>query len=363
MPMFNFRSTHDPVSPLVRTRPEDNGTLRAFTAADERFSVYVHAEVLDFIERQAALAGKNEAIGLLAGRICNDPRRGPFTLVMAAADAREGEFTASPSFVRLLPVGHTNIRRRLSEAHPDREIVGWYHTHPQWKPRFSEVDLEQQRNWEDPNNVGIVYGTDHNGEPFGVYQGPQAILLSTRRSGGPVPQKAGIELKQPAQTEPRFATTVLTPEAESAALSSRRSAPLSSWQRKTEGLRLMAAGLMFLILVLVLALFHRRVSSLEKRLSELSGRQSLMQSNATAPSNAAAAATPLAVPAASPGSENEQSQSSNESDLQTRSKSLMPAAKRATSRNGGSSGRPVVKKPAKDDAAKADRIKRAAQPR
>lgn len=363
MSMFKFRSTHDPVSPLIRTRPEDNARLRAFTAADDRFSVYVHAEVLDFIERQAALAGNNEAIGLLAGRICNDPRRGPFTLVMAAADAREGEFNASPSFVRLLPVGHTSIRRRLSEAHPDREIVGWYHTHPHWQPRFSEVDLEQQRNWEDPNHVGIVYGADHNGEPFGVYQGPQAILLSSTRVGGSVPQKAGIEVKQLAQAEPKFSTPVLTPEAESAALNSRLSVPLPSSQRKPEVLRLMAAALMFLILVLVLALFHRRVSSLEKRLSELSGRQSSTQSSAPAPSNAAAAPTPLVMPAASPAIENEQSQSSNESDLQSRSKSLMPATKHATPQSAGSSGRHVVKKPAKNDAAKTDRIKGVSRPR
>jgi proteasome lid subunit RPN8/RPN11 len=346
--MFNFRSTHDPVSPLIRTRPEDNNRLRAFTAADDKFSVYVHADVLDFIQRQAALAGDNEAIGLLAGRICNDPRRGPFTLVMAAADAREGEFNASPSFVRLLPVGHTSLRQRLSEVHPDREIVGWYHTHPHWQPRFSEVDLEQQRNWEDPNHVGIVYGTQHSGEPFGVYQGPQAILLTSRGPGGPIQREAGIETKQLARVEPRFSTTVLIPPAESAVESPRPQVPLHSRFRKSAPtLIVIASALMFLALTLAAAVLYRRVSSIETKLNELVGRESTPHTTPSGSSIAPASTQPLAAREASSKEANPGvPPSPSESVEPLPSKTSMPAKspdRRSSRRRSGRQVKPAEK--------------------
>lgn len=341
MSMFNFRSTHDPVSPLIRTRPEDNNRLRAFTAADDKFSVYVHAEVLDFIERQAALAGNNEAIGLLAGRICNDPRRGPFTLVMAAADARDGEFNASPSFVRLLPVGHTSLRQRLSEVHPDREIVGWYHTHPHWQPRFSEVDLEQQRNWEDPNHVGIVYGAHHSGEPFGVYQGPHAILLTSRRPGGPIQREAGIEAKQLARVEPRFSTTVLIPPAESAVESPRPQVPLHFRVRKSAPtLIVVASALMFLALTLAAAVLYRRVSLIEKKLNEVVGRESTLDTTNPGSTLAPASTQPVAAPEASSKEANPGvTPSTSESVEPPPSKTLMPAKSSDRHNLRGQSGR------------------------
>jgi proteasome lid subunit RPN8/RPN11 len=267
MSKIRIRTTYDPVSPLIRSRPENSRDLRTFRSADNNFAAYVHADVLEFIRQQAILGGQNEAIGLIAGRICHDPRTGPYTLVLAAAEAREGEFRSTPSFVRLLPEGHRRLRHRLADAHPDREIVGWYHTHPNYEPYFSSVDFEEQKNWNDENQIGIVYGTEHTGEPFGVYQGPGAIPLTPVGKIDPLhdrpPRRSANRL------EIRQAQNTPAPIIEPSASAGVQKAPRRIWYRRIE---IVLPTVIVLILVaggLTLLSINRRLSVAEKRLEEL----------------------------------------------------------------------------------------------
>jgi hypothetical protein len=82
----------------------------------------------------------------------------------------------------LLAEGHDKVRSRIEDLHPDREVVGWYHTHPNCQPRFSKIDTREQRSWSDPNHIGIVYSGQKADEPFGVYRGPKATLLTPAQS-------------------------------------------------------------------------------------------------------------------------------------------------------------------------------------
>jgi len=167
---------------LVRPRPQEDGHFGLWVSDADRFSAYVHADVLDFIKRNGDTAAPHETIGLLAGRVCHDPVNGPYTLVMAAENAMSGEFESGPGHVKLKGIGQTHLRRRLEEAHPDREIVGWYHTHPNHQPVFSPVDAKEQQTWNDQNSIGIVYSTDGSGaESFGVYRGPHSVRLRPAR--------------------------------------------------------------------------------------------------------------------------------------------------------------------------------------
>jgi proteasome lid subunit RPN8/RPN11 len=170
----------------VRPRPAENSALVAFSAEGDGFSVYVHRGVLEFIERESNRAAPDEAIGLLAGRVCYDPVRGPYTLVMAADSARAGEVEASPSHVHISASGNASLRHRLEDTHPDREIIGWYHSHPRYPAQFSHVDITEQSTWNDPNHIGIVFSGTEKHDPFGVYRGPGAARLSR----GHAPQRA-----------------------------------------------------------------------------------------------------------------------------------------------------------------------------
>jgi proteasome lid subunit RPN8/RPN11 len=178
MANFRARTKTGPPSPLVRPRPSENDNFVPFMAEGDGFSVYVHREVLEFIERESRRSAPDETIGLLAGRVCQDPAHGPYTLVMAADSARAGEVEASPGHVHISAGGNASVRHRLEEKHPDREVVGWYHSHPRYPARFSHIDNAEQSTWNDPNHVGIVFSGTEEREPFGVYRGPEAVRLS-----------------------------------------------------------------------------------------------------------------------------------------------------------------------------------------
>ncbi len=182
---------------LFRPRPQDDGPFHRWVDDHNRFFVYVHVDVLEFIRNEARRAMPNETIGLLAGRVCEDPKTGPYTMIVAAENARSQEFEASRAHVRLRGPGQACVRRRLEDAHPDREIVGWYHTHPGYPSHFSSVDIDEQKNWSDRNHIGIVYSTT-DAEEFGVYQSSDAIRLKPVETNRiPVPRPLQIQTAEP----------------------------------------------------------------------------------------------------------------------------------------------------------------------
>lgn len=64
------------------------------------------------------------------------------------------------------PVAEINVRRRIVES--GLQIVGWYHSHPVFRPDPSLVDLENQRNYQK-----LFHDPDSASEPFvGVIVGP-----------------------------------------------------------------------------------------------------------------------------------------------------------------------------------------------
>lgn len=178
MSHIKIRTNAGAGSNLVRPRPQGDPQFGLWVSNQDKFSAYVRTDVLDFIKRNGDTAAPNETIGLLAGRVCHDPVSGPYTLVMAAENAVPGEFEADPGHVKLKAAGQTLVRRRLEDTHPDREIIGWYHSHPDNAPIFSPVDAREQQTWNDQNSIGIVYSTDGEGaESFGVYRGPDSVRL------------------------------------------------------------------------------------------------------------------------------------------------------------------------------------------
>jgi proteasome lid subunit RPN8/RPN11 len=182
MKNIRIKTKYDTITQLVRPRPIHSEAFETFVSEIDDFRAYIHLEVIRFIKEQAKRYDPCEAVGLVAGRICQDPVAGPYTLVMAADGAGEGECESASSIVKLSPQGHAKVRRRLEDSHPDREIIGWYHTHPHNVARFSCVDNKEQSTWSNPYHIGIVYSSIDSDEPFGVYRGPGSVLLRPLRS-------------------------------------------------------------------------------------------------------------------------------------------------------------------------------------
>lgn len=178
--MANFRARGKAAtpSPLVRQRPARNSSFVAFAAKDDGFCAYVHSDVLERIEAHAQQGNSNEVMGLLAGRICLDLQSVPYTLVMAAEGAFGDEVTSGPDSVHISPEGRANVSQRLRDSNPDREIVGWYHTHPHGTAFFSQTDTREQAGWTDPNHIGIVFAPRAAEDSLGVYRGPGAVRLT-----------------------------------------------------------------------------------------------------------------------------------------------------------------------------------------
>jgi proteasome lid subunit RPN8/RPN11 len=282
MPYIKIRSRDVSKTRLVRPHP-DTSDFEVFAASDG-FLAFIHRDVLEFIKRHAQRTGSKETIGLLSGRTCIDPNAGPYSLVMAAGDAREGEFMSTAGDVRLLALGQTKVRRRLENAHPDREIIGWYHTHPTFDPRFSGVDEQEQGRTNDPNYIGIVFSGINADEPFGVYRGPDAVLLKRLRHGEPKPllvphRTRGFQstpflhggtsspshVQQPAP---------LTPTAqENGEKSTVVTAEVPARRRLHTPVSVVVFAGTFLLIIQVLGFFwqHRRLSSAEVKLQSLAG--------------------------------------------------------------------------------------------
>lgn len=275
---IRIRGRHAANTQLVRPLPEVDDNFEVFVASDG-YCACIRRSVLDFIRSHAQRMGEKETIGLLCGRVCRDPIKGPYTLIMAAGDAQVGEFQSTRGDVRLLASGHTRLRRRLVNAHPDREVVGWYHTHPSYPPRFSYVDVDEQNTWSDPNHIGIVYSGMSLDEPFGVYRGPDSILLKpvVRESGERTYTRPLVGTENTAAAETSYRTQ---PQPGPRVAPAQTTPHIKGHKPKSGVLEWAGRRSLAIVIVTVIAgiglvqasgllRLNRRVSSIEKRLQEL----------------------------------------------------------------------------------------------
>ena len=85
-----------------------------------------------------------EQAGVLVGRVA-DGRQGPVVCVEAAIPAAHTQ--ASRSRVTFTHDTWSDIYRVIDSQYADKQIVGWYHTHPGFGIFLSEYDLFIQRNF------------------------------------------------------------------------------------------------------------------------------------------------------------------------------------------------------------------------
>lgn len=166
---------------LTRPRPAGDTDWACYISSEDGFEAFIHKSVLNQIHHEAKQAAPDETIGLLAGRVWRD-EAGPYTLVMISAGARRNEIEATPSHVRISGDGLAQVRERLEADNPALEVVGWFHSHPTYRAQFSATDRVEQSTWSDPNHIGIVYSALPGETPYGIYRGPEAVMLSPKRA-------------------------------------------------------------------------------------------------------------------------------------------------------------------------------------
>ena len=118
--------------PSREMRPDRDGRLACIAygiPAEGDLPIFLDFGSADLLERHALRDTKVELGGILLGRECLDERTGrPFVRITQALEAKHYENTQA-SFTYTHDAWE-EITRERDRLHPDLDIVGWYHTHP-----------------------------------------------------------------------------------------------------------------------------------------------------------------------------------------------------------------------------------------
>lgn len=143
-----------------RARRPDRDRARVCIAVEVPRSsdlpIFLDLKPADAIERHALRDTSVELGGILLGRECLDEETGaPFVWITEALEAKHYENTQA-SFTYTHD-SWAEINRERDEKHPDLDIIGWYHTHPDFGIFLSGHDLFIHHHFfAQPLNVAYV---------------------------------------------------------------------------------------------------------------------------------------------------------------------------------------------------------------
>ena len=116
--------------------------------------VVIRQSVLDSIYTHGQTARRSEVCGVLVGEFVQEDE--PMTLIEAVI---EGQNTTSTNgSVTFTADTWQHIQQTMDEQYPSRQIVGWYHTHPDHGVFLSEMDtFIHDQFFMQPWQVAFVY--------------------------------------------------------------------------------------------------------------------------------------------------------------------------------------------------------------
>ena len=118
--------------------------------------IFLHRKAADQIERHALRDVSVELGGILLGIECVDDQTGePFVWITESLEAKHYE--SSEARFKYTHESWEEITRERDQLHPDLDIVGWYHTHPDFGIFLSGLDLFIHENYfNQPLQVAYV---------------------------------------------------------------------------------------------------------------------------------------------------------------------------------------------------------------
>lgn len=138
-------------------------TLAGLKGRRNEFQVVIAQSVLDEIHNHGHTRLDAEVCGVLVGLPCRDDA-GPYLHVEACI--RGENATSASANVTFTAETWSHIQAEMDRLHPDRKIVGWYHTHPGFGIFLSGMDLFIHQSFFDlPWQVAFVY------DPLGKDEG------------------------------------------------------------------------------------------------------------------------------------------------------------------------------------------------
>ncbi len=164
--------------------------------------VFVRHDVLEAMEAHAQQDLDNELGGILVGSAGSSPE-GTLVFVEAAIPALHTD--AARGSVTFTHDTWANINRIKDDEHPDKRIVGWYHTHPGFGLFLSEYDLFIHRSFFDaPWQIALVIDPRAETSGFFVWrdgelQGPGPCYIVGETVSVETPADQGAAIQAPAR--------------------------------------------------------------------------------------------------------------------------------------------------------------------
>jgi proteasome lid subunit RPN8/RPN11/F0F1-type ATP synthase assembly protein I len=129
-------------SPAPHLRPDRNRQYAVVTVGrqdDQDLPVFVDLDAIRDMEQHARSDPRVELGGVLLGGQHRDDQGEPFVMVADSLRARHYESTQG-SF-KFTHDTWAEITRQRDDFPPDLQMVGWYHTHPNWGVFLSGMDM------------------------------------------------------------------------------------------------------------------------------------------------------------------------------------------------------------------------------
>jgi proteasome lid subunit RPN8/RPN11 len=166
----------------VRMRRPDRDPRRACVAygipREGELPVFLDRRPADSIERHALSDTSVELGGILLGKECVDDETGqPFVWITEAIEARHYENTQA-SFTYTHDSWEV-ITRERDRRFPDLDIVGWYHTHPDFGIFLSSHDLFIHQNFFS-QPLQVAYVVDPIRQTRGFFQWHNGQMAALR---------------------------------------------------------------------------------------------------------------------------------------------------------------------------------------
>lgn len=110
----------------------------------EEMQIYLAETTLNNIKRHAASDTSRELGGVLIGKLCQYSDR---RYINITGSIRARHTTASSDSITFTHDTWEDIHRQIEDKHPDKVILGWYHSHPRYGVFMSPRDIFIHQNF------------------------------------------------------------------------------------------------------------------------------------------------------------------------------------------------------------------------
>jgi proteasome lid subunit RPN8/RPN11 len=158
MPDATHDQPHRPELDVSRVEA-DGGPVRVLSrisnAREPGFAIVVQRSVVQAVHEHGESDTSVEICGVLVGNVHHD-RISPYLLIDAHIPGAKAKSKGTQ--VTFTAETWNDIQREMEAKHPDKKVVGWYHTHPGFGVFLSGMDLFIQDNFFNlPWQVAWVY--------------------------------------------------------------------------------------------------------------------------------------------------------------------------------------------------------------